>query len=330
MEEGLREREPEESPLRLLAERLMDMTFPSVTNYSEKALCEDVIFECLLNAYTNSLEPSINKFTHYMGNLLIRNTLKLSIYTINFASEPIAGFRYKGLYELPLGDEVSSRERIFKKIVKYVGENCDYETIKDFCETFSRMALAYPNDFRTIANDLNRLYKKELKGKKGCEYKKCFNDRNMGENRTYIIKGDYIENNGQIYNAPVQYNTYNGNNNCQDSAPHAGKGVHEGSLFKGKTPDKLADMISQQFIDRYKRKFNELLAPYLVSSIKDPMDVVDMKFETGFKKKNIYEGFSVLSNYLKSEYIKEDLALYMQRHIEGMPRNVDSILRYLR
>lgn len=218
-------------------------------------------------------------------------------------------------------------EKWKKEILHFVENDCEPALVRILYDTFSKIANQYPDEFRDLALEINDYYRKTYVHKAGMTVSKLLDEnkylstKSMEGNKTYIIGGDYIVNNGQINNGPVQYN-------INQSPSHT-----DGTESKGteiKRADKLADMIKEEYIDLYKKNFNELLAPHLVGDVKDPMEVVDMKFSHNFKKRSIYSAFSVLSNYLKDEFSVRDLACYMQSHIDGMPKEVDSILKGIR
>lgn len=121
------------------------------------------------------------------------------------------------------------------------------------------------------------------------------------------------------------------------------EGVREASSTATKTHAEppvhcFADMINPQMMERYRSYYEREIAPHLLHAEPscDPFEVVDMEFAyvkesyktvRAFKKGDVYNIFSVISNYLKCEYTKQQLAEYMSRHIAGMPSNIESIRR---
>ncbi len=91
----------------------------------------------------------------------------------------------------------------------------------------------------------------------------------------------------------------------------------------------LADMINPDCMDIYCRKFNELVLPILLhgSPSMDARTISDFVFDftrradesPRLKKADVYQVFSILSSYLKDCYGKEQLAMYMSVHVQGMP-----------
>ena len=88
-------------------------------------------------------------------------------------------------------------------------------------------------------------------------------------------------------------------------------------------------MINPDCMDIYCRKFNELVLPILLhgSPSMDARTISDFVFDftrradesPRLKKADVYQVFSILSSYLKDCYGKEQLAMYMSVHVQGMP-----------
>jgi hypothetical protein len=313
--------EESEDYLQGLSVRLSKKMFPTRLDSERRSSAAKVLHECLNNAFIHHGGSAIQSFVERMD-------VSINGPIVDFAPEYVCESISLGsyhAYSLPQSD--ISADNLKKIIVDFVKTECDYNSVLYCYQFFSQMALELPHEFRGMALQLKKIYLKkksdyERHGQLSCTY----NEIHMEGNRTFNISGDYIENHGQVYKAPVQYNIYGQDEHIKNKK----NGSSDNVSPTYKEASKLADMIDPMHVNRYQNKFNELLAPHLVSNVKDPMKVIDMRFNKGFKKNSIYDNFRVISNYLKTDYRKEDLANYMKCHIDGMPQKVDSILRYLR
>lgn len=197
---------------------------------------------------------------------------------------------------------------------------------KEEREAFSQILYTYLRNIR-------RRILKEFLSSQYLERIKYQANNYMNSNRTFIINGNYYENNAQLNTGPVQYNIdrVNADNSgvedfeSQQPAKDLNGTKEKKVRFTAKVL-KLAELIDEAMFRQYKNCFNKRIAPYIISEDKDPMKVIDMKFVKTFKKDMIYSAFSDIFNYVKDDYDKWDMAKYMHDHLENMPK-VDSIYR---
>lgn len=205
-------------------------------------------------------------------------------------------------------------------------------------EAFTKLLHAYlTNMRRQILNDIDLFEAHRFDLPASLSENKYLTSQFMNNNRTFIINGNYYENNGHLHNdnGPVQYNIHKVSTDkteFEHKTAHSSKDIYDEDINKPKTEynqvSKLSEMIDESMIRQYKNYFDKSLAPYIVSSNKDPMTVINMKFTKALSKDKIYSAFGNIFNFVKDDYDKWDMANYMYKHLENMPK-VESIYRKL-
>lgn len=338
MKDALRKRDDR---LYSLAVRMARKITPNDRPNKEIKSVEVTLYESLINAFELSEGTNLDDYLFDLSQLEFIQDINIDLllgYDNGFLSEPAPKMRYIGYgVNRPIGDFEDPRKRWIKRFVKFVKEECDFNFTWALTGKLSQLALIYPDDFRDLALQVREVYLHKLhNGSKREMFKKGIDlsGIDMEGNRTFIIKGDYIENHGQINKGPVQYNinTSYADNPAETYSSYTEKDPSKATKKSKAKKDfkeasKLADMIDTKMLDNYKKYFNEEIAPHIISDDHNPLTVVDIKFENSFKKVKIYTAFNIISNYFNGKYDKWDLAYYMKMHIANHMPKVESIYR---